>query len=336
MKTTTSRVPQRVLVVDTEDDPLAALRQAFQSVCGRHAVITTVRSARALSEELGRRPRYEVVVVDYVLGDGHTSGADLLAELRAQDPLVPVVAVSERGDVDMAMSAVHAGATDFLVRGDRLAERVQTLVRKIRKTLGLIEHNRTLGRQTRELELRDRDRMIGDSPLMTALSEQIDGVASIPRPVLILGERGTGKELVARAIHARGFGPSRPFVVVNCAAFSDALLESELFGHERGAYTGADSAAPGRFEQADGGTLFLDELGNMGLAFQRKILRTVEYGTFTRVGGTRERTSLARIVAATNADLPALIAQGRFLPDLYDRLAFEVIRVPPLREHPED
>ena len=193
---------------------------------------------------------------------------------------------------------------------------------------------------------------------MKRLLAQVRRVAAVPHPVLIVGERGTGKELVARAIHlAAGekgdsphlceapSGPFRqmgtvpffpPLVTVNCAAFGDALLESELFGHEKGAFTGADAARRGKFEQADGGTLFLDEIGNMSPAFQEKILRVVEYGTFTRLGGTSELRTTARIVAATNRDLREEIRQGRFLADLYDRLAFETIRVPPLRERRGD
>jgi transcriptional regulator with GAF, ATPase, and Fis domain len=151
-----------------------------------------------------------------------------------------------------------------------------------------------------------------------------------------VGERGTGKELVARAIHFSGGASTRPIVTVNCAAFNDALLESELFGHEKGAFTGADAMRCGKFEQADGGTLFLDEIGNMSLPFQEKILRVVEYGTFTRVGGHTERTTSSRIIAATNRDIKKMISDGDFLPDLHDRLAFETINVPPLREREGD
>ncbi len=164
-------------------------------------------------------------------------------------------------------------------------------------------------------------------------------VARYPSPddqQLVIGERGTGKELVARAIHDAAASSDRPMVAVNCAAFSDSLLESELFGHERGAFTGADREMPGKLELADGGTLFLDEIGCMSLPFQQKILRTVEYGVYVRVGGTRELRTNARIVAATNADLEQKMAAGEFLRDLYDRLAFEVIRVPPLRERDGD
>ena len=157
----------------------------------------------------------------------------------------------------------------------------------------------------------------------------------MPRPVLIQGERGTGKELVARAIH-RASGVRGVFLAVNCAAIAESLLESELFGHERGAFTGADRRTKGKFELADDGTLFFDEIGHMPLGFQQKILRTVEYGSFLRVGGSVEVSVDTRIVAATNANLKELIAAGGFLVDLYDRLSFEVIRVPPLRERRAD
>jgi transcriptional regulator with GAF, ATPase, and Fis domain len=179
-------------------------------------------------------------------------------------------------------------------------------------------------------------RILGESAQMQQLIAQIGRVARIPRPLLIVGERGTGKELVARAIHFASGRAAGRMVTINCAAIGDTLLESELFGHERGAFTGAERARRGRFEQADGGTLFLDEIGNMPLPFQQKILRVVEYGTFTPVGGDRERKTSARIVAATNADLSGKIKRREFLGDLYDRLAFEVITVPPLRERPED
>jgi DNA-binding NtrC family response regulator len=167
---------------------------------------------------------------------------------------------------------------------------------------------------------------------MTDVVRRISRVAKVPRPVLIVGERGTGKELIARAIHREGHNASGPFVAVNCAALPDTLLESELFGHEKGAFTGAAHATQGKFEQASGGTLFLDEIGNMSLPFQQKILRVVEYRRFTRVGGKDEIQVTTRIIAATNADLKERMRKGHFLPDLYDRLAFEEIRVPPLRD----
>ena len=278
------------------------------------------------------------MLVPFPEGDGTDSGLEVLRALRARDPEVPLVAVAERADVDAASKAVLAGATDLLVCGDRLHERVSLLVDKVRRVAALVRQNRALHEQNarlREIE-NDRFRLVGDSAEMRGVRQTIARVAAIPRPVLIVGERGTGKELVARAIHAASGRADRPFVALNCAAFPEALLESELFGHERGAYTGADRLTRGKFEQANGGTLFLDEISHMPLAFQQKILRVVEYGSFTRVGGTHEITVNVRVLAATNADLTEAIRAGRFLADLYDRLAFEIVRVPPLRERQGD
>jgi transcriptional regulator with GAF, ATPase, and Fis domain len=178
--------------------------------------------------------------------------------------------------------------------------------------------------------------MVGRSAQVRKLREQIRRLADLPRPILILGERGKGKELVARAIHASGSRAAHPIVTVNCAALGDTLLEAELFGHEKGAFTGADTARPGKFELAHQGVLFLDEIGHMSLPFQQKILRVVEYGTYTPVGAATERVTAARIIAATNRNLKERIEAGQFLADLYDRLSFEVLEVPPLRRRPQD
>jgi transcriptional regulator with GAF, ATPase, and Fis domain len=204
--------------------------------------------------------------------------------------------------------------------------------------LDLIDHKRGLLHENAALAQRHsaRDAIVGQSPQILTLIEQLRRVARLPRPVLITGERGTGKELIARAIHEESPRAEARLLTVNCAAFSDSLLENELFGHERGGFSGADKRARGLFELAHGGTLFLDEISNTTLSFQQKILRVVEYGRFTRVGGSREIESSARVVAATNVDLKQRIADKLFLPDLYDRLAFEVIHVPPLRQRPGD
>jgi psp operon transcriptional activator len=177
---------------------------------------------------------------------------------------------------------------------------------------------------------------LGQSEAFLAFSDQLSKVAPVQRPVLIIGERGTGKELAAARLHFLSRRWQSPFVTINCAALVETLIEAELFGHEKGAFTSADQRRPGRFEVAEGGTLFLDEIGNTPLQVQAKILRVVEYGIFERVGGTREVEVDVRIVGATNADLPAMVADGRFKPDLLDRLAFEVLRVPPLRERAGD
>jgi transcriptional regulator with GAF, ATPase, and Fis domain len=251
---------------------------------------------------------------------------------------MPIAVVADHGDVNIASRAIQAGASDFMVRTGDLANRVATLLKKIRPHLNLLNHNRMLREQNMILQAAsgDRYRIIGESIQMREVIDKVRRVAAIPRPVLIVGERGTGKELVARAIHTASGEPDRPMVVINCAAFTDSLLETELFGHERGAFTGADTQVYGKFEVAGTGTLFLDEIGNMSLSFQRKILRVVEYGTFTRVGGSSEIQVDTRIVAATNSDLKQLIAEGKFLHDLYDRLSFEVIEVPPLRQREGD
>jgi DNA-binding NtrC family response regulator len=281
---------------------------------------------------------HHVVILPERLGAGRPSGLQLIAKLRDAASDLPVVIVAEKGNVESAAQAIAAGATDFLVRGDNLRQRIATLLGKLRGLVAVIDRNRRLDRDNAMLRetLAGRAKIVGRSPAMKKLLEQVQRVAPIPRPVLIVGERGTGKELVARGIHLACGPASRPMVTVNCAAFGDPLLESELFGHEKGAFTGADTARQGRFEQADGGTLFLDEIANMSLAFQEKILRVVEYGTFTRVGGAEELKTTARIIAATNRNLREAIGEGRFLADLYDRLAFETLEVPPLRHRSGD
>lgn len=273
-----------------------------------------------------------------VLLDPEGRDTSTIAEIRQLLPEAPLLVAALKGDVERVSAAARAGARDYLVCGDELHARVATAIAKLSGWFDVVRQNRQLAARNTDLEaeVAARGRIIGESEAMRGVLQQIRRVADVPRPVLITGERGTGKELVARAIHQNGPRADSPLITVNCAAFSDALLESELFGHERGAFTGADARRIGRFEQAQGSTLFLDEVGNMSLPFQQKILRVVEYGTFTRVGGTDELHTDARILAATNVDLAEHIREGRFLSDLYDRLAFAVIRVPPLRERGED
>src|SRR5699024_7459135 len=178
--------------------------------------------------------------------------------------------------------------------------------------------------------------MLGESPAFLSLLEQVSRVAVVDKPVLVIGERGTGKELVAARLHYLSPRWDAPFVKLNCATLTESLLETELFGHEAGAFTGANQRHVGRFEQADGGTLFLDELATVSLRVQEKILRAVEYGQFERVGGSRTLSVDVRIVGATNRDLPAAVRAGQFRADLLDRLAFDVLTVPPLRARASD
>jgi len=182
----------------------------------------------------------------------------------------------------------------------------------------------------------DSDNLIGESMALSEALDHLSQVAPIPRPVLVLGERGTGKELAGERLHFLSDRWDGPFIKVNCAAMAETLLESELFGHEAGAFTGATRQHAGRFERADGGTLFLDEIGTMSLRLQEKLLRLIEYGEFERVGGTRTLTVDVRVVGATNADLPSMADRGEFRPDLLDRLSFDVVHMPPLRARGDD
>lgn len=328
----------RILVLDTARGDLQHLIEAFNAAIASEKQITRVTSAKDLLQKVQAGLPWDMMVLDYELGDGSISGAEILPEFRKIMPDMPVVVVADHGDVNIAALAIKSGANDFLVRKGELTSRVATLIKKIKPHLSLIRHNRILREQNLILQeaTGDQYKIIGESSEIMAVVEKIQRVAQIPRPVLIVGERGTGKELIARSIHTAAGHPQRPMVVINCAAYTDNLLETELFGHEKGAFTGAHSQVYGKFETAGGGTLFLDEIGNMSLSFQQKILRVVEYGTFTRVGGNSEIRIDTRIIAATNADLKQLISEGKFLNDLYDRLSFEIIEVPPLRRRNGD
>ncbi len=250
---------------------------------------------------------------------------------------VPAVALRLGGSA-RASDAVLAGARDFLVCGPNLEDRVATLLGELQAGFEIAERKRRLGEQNARLRrgLEARFQIVGESPRIRRALDQARRVAAIPRSVRIEGERGTGKELEAHAIHLARGADVGPMVTVNCAAFAEPLLEREPFGHERGAFTGADRAPPGRFEPADHGTLFRDEIAHMSAAFQQRILRVVEDGTYPRVGGVRELRSTARIIAATNVDLVERMRDGRFLSDLYVRLAFGVIVMPPLGEREGD
>jgi len=325
-------VIQSILILNAGAHDLGALREAFQVEVRPEDEVRLVPTLKELLVHVRDRSRSTMVVLP------DQQGLELIRKIHQADPEVPIVLAAERGSVERAAKAIAAGASDFLVTGERLRERIGTLLGKMRGLFEAIERNRRLDEQNARLReaIQARFQIVGESPQIKKMIDQVQRVARVPRPLLITGERGTGKELVARAIHFTAGPPTRPIVSVNCAAFNDALLESELFGHEKGAFTGADEPRQGKFEQADGGTLFLDEIGNMSPVFQKKILRVVEYGTFTRVGGTKEFKTTARVVAATNVDLKERIRSGAFLSDLYDRLAFEVVMVPPLREREGD
>jgi len=279
-----------------------------------------------------RAEPWDLVLTDLSLGRG-PSGMDVLQAAKSLRPETAVVMITAHGSEKLAVQAMKAGAEDYVPKpfdNDELRLVVQRALERTR----LARENRML------LERIGRDvgfeNLIGSGPAMRKVFETIQKVAETDLTVLVRGESGTGKELVAQALHHRSPRRDRPFVAVNCAAISRELVESELFGHEKGAFTGADARRVGRFEAADGGTIFLDEIGDMPLETQSKVLRVLQERSFERVGGTKTIEADVRVVAATHRDLEAEVKRGRFREDLYYRLRVVEIALPPLRQRPED
>lgn len=247
----------------------------------------------------------------------------------------PVIALSSDPSIDTALAAVRDGARDFLPKPVDMNRLMESLHRVLEQPAPTSEPSPAAHR-CRRAHPAQAEAIIGCSPEIEHVRQLIDKVAPCEARVLITGENGTGKELVARWLHAKSARAAAPFVEVNCAAIPSELIESELFGHERGAFTSAVKQRKGKFEQADGGTLFMDEIGDMSLAAQAKVLRALQENRISRVGGDKEIEVDVRVIAATNKDLREEIRRGNFREDLYHRLAVIVVRVPALREHPED
>jgi DNA-binding NtrC family response regulator len=261
------------------------------------------------------------------------TGIELLREVRKQDKQVPYIIITGYADVESAIEAMRLGATDFIKKPFDMDE----LCLQIEKTLehaALVQENRLLKRQL--ADERQRFGMVGHSEAIKKVYAVIDKIADVRCNVIIEGESGTGKELAARAIHTRGQFANKPFIVIDCGALTDTLLESELFGHEKGAFTGAVSSKPGLLETATGGTVFLDEIGNISDSMQIKLLRVVQEQQVTRVGGIKPINIDVRFIVATNQDLEARVAVGTFRHDLYHRLNVVKVRMPPLRERRDD
>jgi two-component system nitrogen regulation response regulator GlnG len=269
----------------------------------------------------------DVIVLDLQLPDG--SGLDLFERIRTADPTRPVVFITAHGSTDTTIEAMKCGAFDYLLKPLDLEQVTGVLARAF-------EAARLMQQPAALPDDPGSDRIIGRSPTMQEMCKQIGRLAPQEVNVLILGESGTGKELVARAIYSHSRRANRPFLVINCAAIPDTLVESELFGHEQGAFTGADRRRIGKFEQCADGTILLDEIGDMPLAAQAKMLRLLQDQTFERVGGNQPVATGVRVLAATNQNLEQLIAAGRFRSDLYYRLKVTTIRVPPLRDRKAD
>jgi two-component system, NtrC family, response regulator AtoC len=299
-------------------------------LAGDGFVATAVTGGAAALERL-REAAFDAVLTDVVMGD--VDGLAVLRESQRLHPRTRVILMTAFGSLESAIAALREGAADYLTKPFKMAE-VSVAVRRALDEVRLREENTRLRDEVGE---RYRlERMLGNSPAMKAVLEQVTEVAVSAATVLLLGESGTGKELVARAIHWNGPRAGSPFVPVNCAAIPDALLESELFGHEKGSFTGATQRRHGLVAEADGGTLFLDEIAEMPLALQAKLQRVLQDRTVRPVGAREEIAVDVRVIAATNRDLQDLVRAGRFREDLYYRLAVIPIRLPSLRERPDD
>jgi DNA-binding NtrC family response regulator len=323
-------MPETILIVD--DDPVQ--RRLVESMARRFGYdAVAVDSGDAALKLLlsGSGPRIDAVVLDLVMPD--LDGLGVLAEMRDAGVTVPVIVQTAHGGIDNVISAMRAGAVDFVVKPVG-AERLQVSLRNALATSALETEVQRIKR-SREGTLGFKD-IITRSPRMQAVLKTAEKAAASAIPVLIEGESGVGKELIARAIHGSGERRSKPFVAVNCGAIPDNLVESTLFGHEKGAFTGATERHAGKFVEASGGTLFLDEVGELPLAAQVKLLRALQEGEVDPVGGRKSVKVDVRVISASNRNLIAAVKEGRFREDLFYRLHVFPITVPPLRDRPED
>jgi nitrogen regulation protein NR(I) len=318
----------RICVVDDDE----ATRTSLAEVLTSEGYLVTQAADGVTALELGRDERFAAVLTDVRMP--RMDGLALVDALHQAKPNLPIVVMTAHGTTESAIEATRRGAFEYLLKPFDMEELLAVLDKAV-----------AAGRRAEEtVDLGDEAtgepsahaRLVGRSRAMQALYKEVGRVADRPVTVLILGETGTGKELVARALYQHSDRAGRPFVAVNCAAIPDILLESELFGHERGAFTGADARRIGRFEQAHGGTLFLDEIGDLSAGTQAKLLRVLQDRVVTRLGGRDPIPIDVRVIAATHRDLARLVGEGGFREDLYYRLAVVNLTLPPLRERPED
>ncbi len=318
----------RVLIVEDEQLIRWSLKQRFASE-GYVAdeAETTKEGLRLFAEQT-----YDLVMLDYKLPD--MTGIECLRRIRKQDPDVVVIMMTAYGKVETAVEAMRLGAFDFVSKPFQIDELMMLVERGLETT--------RLKREVRDYREKMRgkfgfDRIIGNSPQMNELFDLIRNVAeSGPATVFLLGETGTGKDLIAKTLHYNSDRADQPFVNITCTALSETLLESELFGHEKGSFTDAKAMKQGLFEIADGGTVFLDEVGDMAPALQAKLLRFLEDKSFRRIGGIQDITVNVRIIAATNQEISKIIKEGRFREDLFHRLNVITVKIPPLRERNSD
>jgi nitrogen regulation protein NR(I) len=316
----------KILVVDDEPSMLAA----FEEILGglEHEVVTARRAETAI-ERLGGE-RVDLVILDIQLSG--MSGLEALRRIRREQPKLPVVVITGHGTMSTAIEATKLGAFDYQLKPIEPDEMLATIERAL-EGVRLMRGQVAVGAEKATVT---GEAIIGQSAAMQEVYKAIGRVAQTEAAVLIRGESGTGKELVARAIYQHSLRAERPLILVNCAAIPENLLESELFGHERGAFTGAVGERIGKFQQGDQGTIFLDEIGDMPVALQAKILRVLQDKSFQRVGGDETIRSNVRVLAATNRNLEKAISEGRFREDLFHRLNVFTISLPPLRDRRED
>ena len=325
MDSTNERVV-RVLVVD--DEPV--LLKALEALLARKGYqVTALDSPIAATQKLAQED-FDVALLDVKMPD--LSGLELLTAVKHRRPEVEVIMMTGHATVETALSAVKAGAYDYLTKPFEDVELVARAVAKAAERKHLFDRNRQLETQLREREGTPEAGLVGNSGGIREVTRMIEAVAYSSATVLVTGESGTGKELVARALHARSPRKAHPFVALNCGALTETLLESELFGHVKGAFTGAQRDQKGLFDAADGGTIFLDEIGDIPLATQVRLLRVLQEGEIKRVGAADSVKVDVRVIAATHRDLPKLVKAGKFREDLFYRLSVIPIHLPPLRE----
>ena len=320
-------IPIRVLIVDDDEGHAQAVADSLAPI----GCDSTIASSGARGVQLIEGEMFDVVVTDMRMDD--VDGLAILAKAKEELPEAEVIVVTGHGSINSAVTAMQHGAYTYLPKPLDIHE-LRSAVLKASQRLRLIRKNAELA--SRLDEKFGFEGVVGNSPQMRRIIDILKSVAPTDSTVLIMGENGTGKELVARAIHQNSGRKSKPFVPLNVAALPASILESELFGHEAGAFTGAIGKRVGKFEYANGGTLFLDEVGEMPLDMQVKLLRVLEERKITRLGANEEHAINVRLVAATNADLKALVAEKRFREDLYYRLNTIAISLPPLRDRRGD
>lgn len=320
---------QKVLVIDDEAD----VAYSFQRVLAEEPVEVVGVTSGAEGLKRLKKETWDLVLLDVRMGD--EDGLEVFRQLRKEHSRQLVIVMTAHGTAQTAIEAMKLGAFDYVLKPFDVPELLSILRRGLQTAASMKELAAGEGKQVAE-EKGLTPGLIGASPAMQKIYKLVGQVARADAAVLLVGESGTGKELVARAIYANSPRAARPYVAINCAAIPDTLLESELFGHERGAFTGALTQRIGKFERADGGTIFLDEIGDMPLALQAKLLRVLQNGEFQRLGGDQTLRTRVRVIAATNKDLTEMVKVKTFREDLFYRLNVVQIQLPPLRQRPED